>query len=393
MSNEADHSFIIFPYKDEFRFLYKPTRLRFYYKNYSFDFLNDSRGEGISSLLKELDEKKVHDKKDEHYVLHLFYEAGFLFNRLDELVDEDMPLALELEFEKSSRLVWGPKKKTFAFKEDHAPEWEDYFANFQKGKNFLLNGDCYQYNLTAPFEFSFKDEIRPLDFIGTLWANHLNRGAYGSFTYLSSLKLSYLSNSPECLFQLYEDGLIESMPIKGTLSTEGRDWKEAWRELVNSQKNENELNMITDLIRNDLSKIAGTVNEVKDLKSPLRVPGIIHSFSRIQTQLPEGTSLLSVLEGLFPGGSITGAPKKRVMEILNQLEKRERGFYCGSTVFWFKDLKAASINIRSSQVDFKHQLFSYQAGGGITFRSSPQEEWEELHMKVKSFTSLLDCLN
>ena len=91
---------------------------------------------------------------------------------------------------------------------------------------------------------------------------------------------------------------------------------------------------------------------------------------------------------LFPGGSITGAPKKRVMELINEIEGFERGLYCGSTILLYKGLRSGSINIRSTQIDFMQNEIKYGAGGGVTLLSKASDEYKEALGKLKSFLLL-----
>ena len=121
------------------------------------------------------------------------------------------------------------------------------------------------------------------------------------------------------------------MPIKGSVKIKG-DVKKAWKKLKESMKDKGELNMITDLLRNDLSRIEKPISKVRKKYVPLLVPGIIHQYSIIDVDLSYKITLLKIIKSLFPGGSITGAPKRRVYQILGSLEKNRRGFYCGSTI-------------------------------------------------------------
>jgi anthranilate/para-aminobenzoate synthase component I len=179
------------------------------------------------------------------------------------------------------------------------------------------------------------------------------------------------------------------MPIKGS-EVLGKNPQDSWRKLKACPKNQAELYMITDLLRNDLSKIEKPKAQVIKKKSPLRVPGILHQFSLVSVLLNKNTSLYKVISSLFPGGSVTGAPKKRVMEILNDLEfSGKRGFYCGSTIILYKNLKAASINIRSATIDLNSGEFIYGSGGGVTLLSQVEDEYKEMKLKIGSFINIL----
>ena len=180
------------------------------------------------------------------------------------------------------------------------------------------------------------------------------------------------------------------MPIKGSINyNNDEDFDQKWNELIKSKKDESELFMITDLIKNDLSKIECPVAEVISLKLPLVVPGILHQYSLLSVDLSYKITLKKIIESLFPGGSITGAPKKRIIKILSELENYKRGFYCGSTIFLYEDQVSASINIRSAEVMSNNKLLRYSAGGGITLNSNVDDEFDEMKMKVNSFINLL----
>jgi para-aminobenzoate synthetase component 1 len=202
-------------------------------------------------------------------------------------------------------------------------------------------------NLTGPFFFKFKGIDNPFNFIRKVWNKTLSVGAYAHGTYIDSLGKLYLSNSPECLFEVektdkgYE---LVTKPIKGTLKAEDESDKEQkWKELVASEKDQAELYMITDLLKNDLTKISMKPAVVTDKKLPLFVPGLVHQYSKIKVDLDDDTTIDQIIRATFPGGSITGAPKKRVMEIIHDVEGYERGFYCGSTIMLYKEAQI-SIN-------------------------------------------------
>ncbi len=197
----------------------------------------------------------------------------------------------------------------------------------------------------------------------------------------------FLSNSPECLFQ-YEKNHIITMPIKGTLKR-GEDWKKSWKEMLASAKEESELLMITDLLKNDLNRLDQPTAEVKKLRAPLLVPGLLHQYSLISLKLKNKVSLAQTIFALFPGGSITGAPKKRVMEIIQDVERYQRGIYCGSTILCYGPKKVANINIRTATLNVSERIWRYAAGGGITLLSKNSDEFKEMESKVSSFLTLI----
>ena len=272
------------------------------------------------------------------------------------------------------------------------PLFKEYTQKFEKIYRHLVDGDCYQVNLTMPFYFRLRIPLSPKKLVRLLFKDSLKIGAYAHATYIHPMDKLFLSNSPECLFQVVKNKkyYIRSLPIKGTSKVlDEKKRQKAWRNLQKSKKDQAELFMITDLIRNDLTKVTKKPSRVLFKKFPLHVPGLVHQFSVIESEIDENKSIRDVVMGLFPGGSITGAPKKRVMEIINDIEKYTRGFYCGSTLLLFKDLKTASINIRSAEIDFSDDEIKYGAGGGVTLMSQCHLEFDEMFAKFKSYLETL----
>lgn len=320
-------------------------------------------------------------------VVHLFYELGFFFHEIHlETIKEDTILAIEINYKNFSK--YNPSKEDcdLRLKNILSPNYQDYEKKFNEGYKHLVAGNCYQFNLTENFKYKFSAED-PTQIIDKLWSHNSARGKYGSATYIPLTNMLYLSNSPECLFQIEENKII-SRPIKGTVKIK-KSIDEHWNELIHDQKNKSELFMIIDLIRNDLSSIEKPNSIITQKQAPLIVPGILHQYGEVQALLSDRVKMKTIIEKIFPGGSITGAPKKRSMEILRNLENRERGFYCGSTMILFKEMKAASINIRSSEIDLKLNQLNYSAGGGITLKSESNSEFLELSYKENSYISLL----
>jgi para-aminobenzoate synthetase component 1 len=381
----------IIPYKETLLKFSEAVSARAYYKNHYIDLISGEENLfEIEGWIHELD-FPVQDHTHENRFIHLFYELGFLFEGLSEEISSTDLLAIDIQYSKKTIVTQdiGPKKIALSLK--NAPHYHDYEKKFNEGYRELQAGNCYQFNLTGEYNYSFEDELESDDFIAALWGRGNSRGAYGSATYVEFFNKLFLSNSPECLFQ-YSDGSLITRPIKGTLKRTSDDKKEIaklWHELRDDKKSQGELYMITDLLRNDLSRIDLPRSTVVKKKAPLLVPGLIHQFSEIEVKLRSNVTLKNILEKIFPGGSITGAPKKRVMQILSKLEKRSRGFYCGSTLVFSKGQVEASINIRSSVVDFEKCSISYQAGGGITLLSQPQSEFDEMTYKHDSYIDIL----
>lgn len=381
----------LFPYKEKIIGLSDPSWAYLYFKNYSIDLIHNVKVPlGINHLLNQFEEISLSDKITHPRVTHFFYELGFLLQNLDDKVCDDAPLAIDIEYHKINfNFQLENKKINWQLKSEYEVEESVYQKQFDKGKRHLLKGDCYQFNLTNQFIFSWEEKISPLSMVSHLWRDIKDRGAYASATYIPSLDNLYFSNSPECLFQIKEDRIL-SMPIKGTLKREeNANVDELWLKLIECEKNESELFMITDLIRNDLSAIDKPVAKVEKLKEKLLVPGLIHQYSKISVKVNNKLKLMKVIRSLFPGGSITGAPKKNVMKILEDIETVQRGFYCGSTLINFRDSKVASINIRSAIINLTGKSLNYGAGGGITLQSCCADELKESKQKLNSFRKLV----
>lgn len=339
----------------------------------------------IKSFLTHLEEIKMQDHFSSPVVFHLYYEMGLLLNGLGHTVDDNTPLAIEIEYEKAALKKY-PKAHLACLKLKtlERPNWTEYRAAFNYIQEELLNGNCYQVNLTYPYEFTTDETYDPRD-ICDFFFSRKGVGAYGHATYLGDEMI--LSNSPECLFQFQNDEM-RTMPIKGTVRTHG-NWKKEWKELLNNEKEEGELNMITDLLRNDLNRLEKPQARVLKERMPLIVPGLLHQCSLLSVKIEKPLSLLRTLESLFPGGSITGAPKIKVMDIIQRTERAPRGVYCGSTILCWKGRKSASINIRTASLSIGDRIWKYGAGGGITLLSKAPLEYQEMESKVQSFLTLL----
>lgn len=387
-----DHKlFTVIPYKDKLIQLENPVVAIAYYKDHALDLITgETLDLGLEHFFSECRKIKIKDQFRRPRIMHLFYELGFFMEKQHEALSSDLLLAIDICYADYRTLKVGASQK-IQLKKLSSPDKKDYQKSFEEGYEELLKGNCYQFNLTYPFLYQFQENLSPYDFIFSLWKKQSVRGAFGSATYLPSLKKMFFSNSPECLFQV-KDQILSSMPIKGTLKrSDGEDWRLLWKKLISDKKSQAELFMISDLLRNDLSKIEKPKAQIVKAKFPKLVPGLIHQYSQIDVHLSEDVSLIKILESLFPGGSVTGAPKVRVMKILRRLEKRDRSFYCGSTVMLFGKMKSASINIRSAEINFNNdqRTLCYQAGGGITLLSTSQDEFLEMTYKHNSFIDAL----
>lgn len=368
-----------------------------YYKNKVLCLISGNYSPSSIDLLNHEIEREELESKKSFKVWHLFYEYGFHPVELKELITDSSILAISLCYEKKKKISVKAKTKInskLALMD--SMDEKTYKTKFHRGYKNLEMGNCYQFNLTEKFQYSFPKELSPAELISQFFKDHKKLSAYAHASYLPKLSKLFISNSPECLFSLRKLGQsqrnywqLRAMPIKGTMRREpGSDLKKLWQDLITSEKNENELLMITDLLRNDLSKIEEPRARLLADRLPLLVPGLIHQYSLIEVILSKKISLLQIIQALFPGGSITGAPKKRVMKLLSEIENRDRGFYCGSTLLLEDGKVSASINIRSASINLLDNRMDVSAGGGVTLMSEAAEEFCELKAKLQSFISL-----
>lgn len=265
------------------------------------------------------------------------------------------------------------------------PTWTrtEYEQAFNRIKDYIASGDIYQMNLTYFFEGSLQGQ--PQDLFQYLWDK--NPAEMSAYVDLGAQQI--LSCSPERFISL-KGSRLQTCPVKGTRprgQTPQED-AEQKRELVESEKEAAELNMITDLLRNDLGKISktGTV-QVKEQRSIQENPSVFHTYSVIESELQTQLTAVDVLRSCLPGGSISGCPKKRACEIIQELEAKPRGFYTGVlAVFSPSGDMDSSILIRT--LVHKDGKLSLGVGGGIVADSQCQKEFEETLHKASPFTNL-----
>ena len=259
----------------------------------------------------------------------------------------------------------------------HASLNEKQFASdIASIQDYIRSGDTYQINHT--YRITGKTYGSPLALYSRL--RDRQPGRFGA--YISHDGNYLLSQSPE-LFISREGDTLKAMPMKGTASA----LSEVASALSDDPKNQAENVMIVDLLRNDLSRISlpGTVT-VPNLFEVARHGDVLQMTSTVQGQAKPDTALLDILHAVFPCGSVTGAPKKRSMQIIQELEPEDRGYYCGA-LGWIDpggDF-AFSVPIRTVEITEEIQshasTFTLGIGAGITNDSDPKQEWEECQIK------------
>jgi len=260
-----------------------------------------------------------------------------------------------------------------------------YLSAVTRVKRHIAEGDIYQGNLTQRFEAQFESDPWAL-YRALAAATPAPRSAYVE---LPGFALA--SVSPEMFVDVDPGGRAETRPIKGTRPRRAaaEDDAEEAAQLLASPKDHAELVMIVDVLRNDLGRLAATGSvSVPELATLRSYPAVHHLVARVVAQLPAALAPSEILAAIFPGGSITGAPKERAIELLRTLEPCPRGLYTGSLV-WFDDdgSMASSILIRSAVVSGNR--VSIGAGGGIVADSDPEAEWSEANAKARALTRAL----
>ncbi|WP_163833725.1 aminodeoxychorismate synthase component I [Spartinivicinus ruber] len=255
-----------------------------------------------------------------------------------------------------------------------------YQAAFNQIQQFIQAGDCYQVNFTQRFDSQYSGDLLTA-------YTHLRAVSPAPFSaFLDYGEITVLSHSPERFIQTNQR-LVETKPIKGTRARSAdleQDRLQA-EALLSSEKDRAENLMIVDLLRNDLSKHCSQV-KVPHLFELESFANVHHLVTTVTGQLHNDASYFELLTGAFPGGSITGAPKIRAMEIIQQLEPVSRSVYCGAIGYIsFSQQMDTSIAIRTLVA--KDQGLYCWGGGGIVADSNCEDEYQESWAKVSNLMS------
>ena len=261
-----------------------------------------------------------------------------------------------------------------------------WLAGVEAVRAAIGRGEIYQANLTRRLEAPFAGDPWPLfrrlrTGDPALFAGYLDLGASPA----TGAPRALLSASPEPFLSVAGDGTVSTDPIKGTRPrgrTRDED-RELARELLASGKDQAENVMIVDVLRNDLGRVCvpGSVRVPRLLRLE-RTAAVQHLVTTVTGRLRPGLDPFDLLAASFPGGSITGAPKIRAMETIERLEPVRRGPYCGAMAWIGPDGRmGSSILIRTFVAD--GERLTLHVGGGITWRSDPQAEWDETVAKAR----------
>ncbi|MGE6980084.1 aminodeoxychorismate synthase component 1 [Kluyvera intermedia] len=262
---------------------------------------------------------------------------------------------------------------------------QQYGEKFRQVQAYLQSGDCYQVNLAQRFQASYQGD----EWQAFVRLNRANRAPFSAFLRFDDSAI--MSLSPERFIQL-EQGHIQTRPIKGTLprlEDPIADAEQAKR-LAHSPKDRAENLMIVDLMRNDIGRVAvpGSVR-VPELFVVEPFPAVHHLVSTITATLPAALHATDLLRAAFPGGSITGAPKVRAMEIIDELEPHRRNAWCGS-IGYLSVCGNMDTSITIRTVTASEGTLYCSAGGGLVADSEEGAEYQETFDKVNRILSQLE---
>ncbi|MFN3787156.1 anthranilate synthase component I family protein [Sulfurihydrogenibium azorense] len=307
------------------------------------------------------------------------YNDFILSKKSPKKDDTNFPL-IYLEFHKNYIEVEKKLKDIFTSKAQEVvfnTTKDNFIKKVNTAKKYIENGDFYQINL------SHRIDIKGYFNKDTIFFNLINIQPTDYMMLIKNPEFSLISASME-LFLEKNGNLIKTKPIKGTVKKTGNPEldEKLKEELKTSQKEKAENLMITDLMRNDLGKIANNI-KVDKLFEITQYSTLYQMSSTVSGILKEGLSIDRIIESTFPPGSVTGAPKKRAMEVIEELEDKRRSVYCGATVLIKPNLNfVMSVAIR--QILFKKDKAYIYVGSGIVSDSTPEKEWEETLLKAKA---------
>jgi para-aminobenzoate synthetase/4-amino-4-deoxychorismate lyase len=326
-------------------------------------------------------------EKDKWGVCLLNYEAGYCYEeKLKKYSKKNIRIFYGLLFKQtevntifSSAIKFGPKSRDYsisAFKLNASKK--KYLSSIKKIKKYIKEGDTYQVNYTIKGLFNFSGDIA--DFFKTLIFNQSAK--YSAIINLGDKII--ISISPEMFFE-QKGRRIKTIPMKGTIKRGITILEDELQKYIleNSEKDRAENLMIVDMLRNDLGRISeyGSV-KVTELFNVEKYESLYQMISTIKSKLRKDVRLPDILKNIFPCGSITGAPKMRTMEIINELEADNRGIYTGAIGIVREDYSIFNVAIRTVEINKKGKG-KIGLGSGVVWDSDPEHEFEETLLKSR----------
>ncbi|MCL1991290.1 MAG: aminodeoxychorismate synthase component I [Defluviitaleaceae bacterium] len=341
---------------------------------FSYDYNRNKQGQIPEAMLIFYDEFIIEDH--EHRIIYLIANGK----------NKDADLALQalegeinqVEISQHKDVQEKTLKVTCHF------EKEAYLTAIEKMMAYIVEGDIYIANMTQ--QLWLQSSVLPYDLYEILRAH--NPAPFAA--YLNYANFQVVCASPERFIQI-KGRHIETRPIKGTRKrgTTVAEDVQMMAELQHSEKDKSELLMIVDLERNDLNKICkpGSVR-VEELYKIESYATVHHLVAEVKGELEAHVDVMDMIHATFPGGSITGAPKRRAMEIIEALERDDRGLYTG-TIGYFSLNGDCDTNIVIRTAIYQDSVYQLGVGGGITYESEVMDEYEETLQKAKAFLDAL----
>lgn len=264
---------------------------------------------------------------------------------------------------------------------------DSYMNMIEKAQQHIRAGDVYQICLTN--QISLEHKLDPLAVFLDL--RELNPAPYAAYLRIGDLVL--VCSSPEQFLQVSSAGLVSTKPIKGTRprGVDAESDQQNADELRNNEKERAENLMIVDLMRNDIGRVAKADTVKVPKLFEVETYATVHQLvSTVEAELAEGQDAFTALTAAFPGGSMTGAPKSRAMEIIKNLEAGHRGVYSGA-VGYFGFNGAADFGMTIRSLVFEGSRATIGVGGGITSDSDPIAELEETKLKAQALLRVLNA--
>ncbi|MFR5264346.1 aminodeoxychorismate synthase component I [Clostridium sp.] len=313
---------------------------------------------------------------DKIYITSLYEDKILSKNSLDYIEDKIINYKFEENNEKHREVKENNLKSNFSK--------DEYIKAVDKMKDYIVEGHIYIANMTQRFLCDYEEDGYEI----YKKLRKINKAPFSAYLNLEDIEI--MSSSPERFLKVL-NSKVETRPIKGT-RPRGRNKEEDElnkKELLNSEKDKSELLMIVDLERNDLSKVC-KANSIKvtELFKLEQYDTVFHLVSTVIGELEEEESSVSCIKACFPGGSITGTPKIRAMEIIEELEGVRRGVYTGAIGYF--DLRGnCDFNIVIRTILKKGNQVSFGVGGGITIESLSEMEYYETLDKAKALIEVL----
>ena len=321
--------------------------------------------------------------QDQRWTGFLSYDLGRLFERIPERARDVLgsPLyqfgMLSGDAPRRTANVQRPSPERYRLRSSFTRD--AYLNAARRCLEYVRAGDVFQVNLAQVFTVAHDDPAQ------AIWSRLQAAAPAPYAAFLNFGEMDLVSNSPELFLRVTPDRRVITRPIKGTRPRlPGMDV--ALRE---SAKDQAELNMIVDLERNDLGRVCevGSVR-VTDPRTIEEYPTVYHGVATVEGVLRQDVTFVDLLRATFPGGSVTGAPKIRAMEIIDELEPVRRGPYCGAIGYLAAD-GTLEFNVAIRTMIVKDGLVHVPVGGGIVADSDPENEYEETLVKAAAMLRAL----